>query len=542
MRFLRYLTAAVSVCSLAYSGSGVNACTNLLVTAGASADGSVMITYTCDGEFYPHLTVTPAADHEPGEVVKLWNGAEIAQVPHTYSVVGLINEHQLVIGETTFGGREELHNPDGKLEYWDMMHIALQRAKTAREAIQVMTSLVEEYGYASTGESFSIGDPHEAWILEMIGPGPGGKGALWVARRIPDGYISAHANKARISDFPLDDPENCLYSENVINFAVEKGYYDPSTGKPFSFCDAYCPATPKNQRYAGARVWSLFRRAAPSLHLSPDYHRAVPGAKPYPLWIKPDKPLSVSDVFALMRDHYEGTDYDMTKGIDAGPYGNPYRWRPMYWNVDGEEYAWERPISTQQTAFSFVSQSRRNLPDAVGGLLWYGLDDTAFTCYMPLYCSITDVPESFRTGGLDHFSWDSAFWVFNFVSNFAGLKYSYMHKDIVAVQQEIENTFLQLQPAVEQTGITLALSNPPLARKFLTDYSVSHADMTVRRWKLLGEYLIRKYNDGYVQKRPGRPSAVGYPDAWLRRVLRERPNQYRLPEDPSRLPATERDN
>ncbi|MGB3479312.1 MAG: C69 family dipeptidase, partial [bacterium] len=251
-----------------------NACTNLLVTKGASSDGSVMITYTCDAEFHPHLEYTPAADYQPGDSLEIsdWHGNTqgwISQVEHTYAVVNLINEHQLAISETTFSGREELRNSEGLLHYWDMMYLALKRVRTAREAIDVMTDLVAEYGYRSTGESFSIADPDEAWILEMIGPGEGGEGAQWVAVRVPDGFISCHANKARIGEFPLDDPENCLYSGNVISFAVEKGYYDPDSGEPFRFCEAYCPATPRNQRYADARVWSIFRRAAPSRDLSP---------------------------------------------------------------------------------------------------------------------------------------------------------------------------------------------------------------------------------------------------------------------------------
>ena len=322
----------------------VNACTNLLVTKGASEDGSVMITYTCDGEFHPILEYHPASDHGPNDSLEItdWSGkvrGKVKQVPHTYAVVGLMNEYQLTIGETTFDGREELQNPDGLLEYWDMMQLALERAKTAREAIKVMTDMVEQYGYRSTGETFSIADPKEAWIMEMIGPDSGGHGAEWVALKIPDGYISCHANKARIGEFPLKDKKNCLYSSNVISFAIEKGYYDPKSGEPFRFCDAYCPPTPKNQRYADTRVWSIFRRAAPSQNFSPDYHRGVEGAKPYPLWIKPDKNLSVADVFSLMRDHYEGTPYDMTKGIDAGPYGSPDHWRPITWTVDSVEYA-----------------------------------------------------------------------------------------------------------------------------------------------------------------------------------------------------------
>jgi dipeptidase len=452
----------------------------------------------------------------------------IEEVTRSNAVVYLMNEHQLVIGETTFGGRNELENPDGLLHYWHLMQLGLQRAKTAREAIDVMTGLVDEYGYRSTGESISIADPNEAWLLEIIGPGPGGKGAQWVALRIPDGYVCAHANMSRIGTFPLDDKKNCLYSENVISFAVEKGYYDPDSGKPFSFKDAYNPPHPEMLRYAATRVWSLFRRAAPSREFSPDYHRGVEGAEPYPLWIKPDKKLSVSDVFALMRDHYEGTDYDMTKGVDAGPFGTPNRWRPISWELDGATYAWERPISTQQTGFSYVSQSRSWLPDPVGGILWYGVDDTYTTCYFPLYCGIDAVPPSFKDGSLRRFSWDSAWWVFNFVANFANLKYSYMIEDIRAVQTELEGSLLSLQPSFEKTAVELAENNPELLTRYLTNYSITQGEMIVERWKRLGEHLITKYNDGYVQNEKGRPEEKGYPDDWIQRVIGTRPDQFKL--------------
>jgi len=516
------------------------ACTNLLVTKGASADGSVMITYTCDAEFHPTLEYSPAADHPDGDSIEItdWSGkvrGKIAQVAHTYAVVDLMNEHQLAISETTFGGREELRNPDGLLHYWDMMVLALKRARTAREAITVMIDLVAEHGYRSGGETFSIADTKEAWIMEMIGPGPGGEGAHWVALRIPDGYISCHANKARIGEFPLDDPENCLYSKDVISFAVEKNYYDPNSGEPFRYCEAYCPATPKNKRYADARVWSIFNRAAPSRNFSSDYHRSVPDTEPYPLWIKADKKLSLSDVFSLMRDHYEGTPYDMTKGVDAGPYGTPNRWRPITWrpnSVDttGPEYAWERPISTQQTGFSFVSQSRGWLPDKIGGVYWYGVDDTYTTCYCPLYCGINAIPESFTVGKLGAFSWESAWWVFNFVANYANLKYSFMLSEIQAVQSDLEGTFLRLQPAVEKTALDLSESDQELMTRFLTDYSVMHAEQVVDRWKTLAEHLLTKYNDGYVKDENGRPKERGYPEGWLRKVVEARPHQFRLPE------------
>jgi dipeptidase len=523
--------------------TAASACTNAIITKGASADGSVIITYTCDGEFHPRLQRYPTADYPPGEMLDIrdWGGqlrGQIPQVAHTYAVVGLMNEHQLAIAETTFDGRLELQNPAGVMHYWDLMRLALQRARTAREAIQVMIGLVERYGYRSTGESISIADPNEAWLLEIIGRGPGRHGALWVAVRIPDGQICAHANKARIGEFPLDDPENCLYATDVISFAIERGYYDPASGRPFRYCDAYCPPTPRNQRYAEARGWSIFRRAAPSLNLSPDYHRAVDGAAPYPLHITPDRPLALADVFALMRDHYEGTDFDMTQGLDAGPHNTPNRWRPINWAVGDGEYTWERPISTQQTGFSFVAQSRHWLPNPVGGLLWYGVDDTYTTCYVPLYCSIDALPESFTTGSLGRFSWDSAWWVFNFVGNYANLRYSDMIGDIQAVQRDLEGTLLALQPAVEKTALELAGSDAQLMRRYLTDYCVWHAEDVVRRWRQLGEHLVQKYNDGYVQDDHGQPQERGYSPEWLRRVLAERPDQYRLKPTPADVPES----
>jgi dipeptidase len=492
-----------------------------------------MITYTCDGEFHPHLEYTPAADYEPGdslEIVK-WGGevlGKIAQVEHTYAVVGMMNEHQLAIGETTFDGRTELRNPDGLLHYWDLMELALLRAKTARQAVDVITGLVAQYGYRSTGESISIADPNEAWILEIIGPGPAGEGAEWVAVRVPDGHISAHANKARIGEFPLDDPDNCVYSDNVISFAVEKGYYDPDSGEPFKFCDVYCPPTPFNLKVCEARVWRLFRRAAPSQEFSSDYHRAVPGAEPYPLWIKPDKKLSVQDVFDLMRDHYEGTEFDMTRGVDAGPYGSPYRWRPLKWAMDSVEYCWERAISTQQTGFSIVSQSRSSLPDPVGGVLWWGVDDTYMTCYVPLYCGIDAVPESFAVGKLSEFSWESAWWVFNFVSNYANLAYSHMMPEIQAVQSELEGGCLAEQKVIDETAVKLYKSDREQMVRYLTNYSVATGERVVNRWRQLGEHLITKYNDGYKKNDEGRPKDKGYPERWYRRVLDENGDELRL--------------
>ncbi len=532
------LKIMILVLFLFYPLQGLNAeddnCSSFLVTKGASADGSVMITYTCDGEFLPHLEYLPAEDHKPDAFIEIsgWGGkvrGKVKQVPHTYAVVGLMNEYQLAIGETTFGGRNELRNPDGLLHYFFLMNLALQRAKTAREAVKVMAELVDEYGYASTGESFSIADPHEAWIMEMIGPGPGGKGAHWVALRVPDGYVCGHANMSRIGEFPLDDPENCLYSPDVISFAEAKGYYDKSSGKPFSFRYAYDPPKPEALRTCAARVWSMFRRSAPSLNLSSDFQRGKQGTEPYPLWVKPDKKLSLQDVMNIMRDHYEGTEYDMTKGIDAGPFGCPVRYRDLTWEVDGVKYIWERPISTQQTGFSFISQSRSWLPDAIGGVYWYGVDDTYTSCYFPLYCSIQDLPVSFTKGDLQRFSWDSAWWVFNFVSNYANLKYSYMVKDIQKVQTELEGKFISLQPVIEKTALELYNTDQKLLVDYLTNYSVSLGEQVVKRWIELGEHLLTKYNDGYVKDEKGRPRGVGYPAEWLREVIRSKPDQFKLP-------------
>ena len=525
--------AILTLSAMLVAYSAAEACTNLIVTKSASADGSVMITYTCDGEFHPHMRLYPAADYGPDEVVEIkdWSGnvqGTVKQVAHTYAVLYLMNEHQVAIGETTFTGREELINPDGLLHYWWLMRLALQRARTAREAVEVIAGLVEEYGYASEGESISIGDPEEAWLMEIIGPGPGGKGANWVAVRIPDGYICAHANKARIGEFPLNDKKNCLYSERVIDFAIEKGYYDPSSGKPFSFSEAYCPADQQKLRYTATRVWSIFRRAAPSKDWPVDYHRGVEGAEPYPLWIKPDKKLSKDDVYGLMRDHYEGTDYDMTRGVDAGPFGTPNRWRPMTFETAGTDYTWERPISTQQTGFSFVSQSRSWLPDPIGGVFWYGVDDTYFTCYIPFYCGINAVPDCYAKGSMGEFSWDSAWWVTNFIANFANIKYSYMKEDIQNVQSELENTFDALQPTIDKTALELHKESPELLTNYLTDYSISQAEKALKRYRDLAHMLIRKYNDGYVQDENKRPREVGYPEAWYREVIRARPDQFRI--------------
>ncbi len=513
------------------------ACTNFIVTAGASTDGSVFITYSADShEFYGMLIHIPAATHLPGEMLKVYEWdtgkylGEIAQPPRTYAVVGNINEHQVAIGETTFGGRRELSDPKAILDYGSLMYIALQRARTAREAIKVITDLVAEYGYYSSGESMSISDPKEAWIFEIISKGPDNKGAVWVARKVPDGYISGHANQARIRQFPLNDPENTIYAPDVISFARDKGYFD-GPDEAFSFADAYAPIDFGGARFCDARVWCMFHRTAPSQNLSPDWAMGKQGAEPMPLWIKPDRKLSVRDVMELMRDHYQGTPLDMTQDIGAGPHELPYRWRPLTWKVDGTEYFHERATSTQQTGFSFVAQSRGWLPDPIGGVLWFGLDDTNSTVYMPMYCGISRVPHCVaeNNGSFREFSWDSAFWVFNFVANYSYLRYSDMIKDVQIVQRELEGRFLGEQEAVDSAALALYEKSPRLAADYLTDYSVRVGDETVKRWKKLGEHLIWKYVDGNVRDEFGKPKHPGYPPSWYERVARAEGDRLAVP-------------
>ncbi len=506
-----------------------DACTSILVTKGASVDGSTMISYSADAEFHPRPRIIPAADHKPGskKEIRGWRGVlgHVPEVRHTYKVVGLMNEHQLAIGETTFGGRTELKSNKGIFHYYPLMLIALERAKTAREAITVMTSLVEKYGYISEGESISIADKNEVWLLEIVGPGKNRRGAIWVAVRIPDGMVAAHANMSRIHRFPLNDPDNARYSKNVIKYAIKKGYYNPKSNKPFSFSNAYNPPTHEQVKVAERRVWSIFRRAAPSLKLSPDYSSLLPGSKPYPLFIKPDRKLSVRDVIALHRDHYEGTRFDTTKDHLAGPFGAPDRWRPLKWEAGGKKYSWERPIATQQVGFVYVSQSRADFPDAIGGVNWFGMDNPYTNVFVPFYTSITRFPKSYVTGKLSHFTPESAWWAYNFVANYANLRYSYMIKDIQKVQQEIEDVIFGLQPAVEQAARHLRKTNPEMIGPYLTQYCNSTAEETLQKWWDLADLLITKYNDGYIQNPKGRPQEIGYPKKWLEQELEQGPKR-----------------
>jgi dipeptidase len=528
---MKKMTAVVIVALIVFIFSSMPAstCTNFLITRGASADGSTMITYAADShDLYGELYYFPARDHASGTMVDIYEWdtgtylGQIPQVQHTYAVVGLMNEHQVSIGETTWGGRSELRDSTAVIDYGSLMFLALQRARTAREAIEIMGKLVAEHGYYSSGESFSISDPDEVWFMDLIGKVPGNSGAVWVARRIPDGYISAHANQARIRQFPLNDEKNCLYAPDVIDFAREMGYYE-GPDEEFSFADAYAPLDYGALRFCEARVYAMFNRAAPSLGLSMDYVKGVAGAEPMPLWIEPDTKLSVHDVMELMRDHFEGTDFDMTKDIGAGPYVCPYRWRPLTWKVDDKEYVNERATSTQQTGFSFVAQARSRFPDPIGGIFWFGVDDTYSTVYCPMYCGIKRVPKPYAVGTADfhNFSWDSAFWVFNWVSNYAYSRYTDMIRDIKIVQRNLEGSFLADQKSVDEAALALYEQSPGLAIDYLTEYSCRVGNETVARWRKLGENLLVKYMDGNVKDEHGHATHPGYPESWYREIVEE---------------------
>jgi len=534
----KILTSLILIILLLLEYDPSSACTNFLITRRASHDGSTMITYAVDAHnLYGELYYTPARYHLPGSMLDIYEWdtgkflGQIPQVERTYTVVGNMNEFQVAIGETTYGGRGGLQDSTAIMDYGSLMYIALQRAKTAREAIQIMTELVAEHGYCSEGESFSISDPNEVWIMEMIGKGPENKGAVWVARKIPDGYICAHANQARIRQFPLNDKKNCLYAKDVISFAREKGWFD-GADKDFSFAETYAPLDYGALRFCEARVYAMFKRAAPSLKLPMDYVKGEPGAQPLPLWIKPDKKLSVRDVMELMRDHFEGTDFDMTQDIGAGPYQLPYRWRPLTWKVDGTLYCNERATSTQQTGFSFIAQSRSYLPNAIGGVFWFGVDDTYSTVYVPMYCAITEVPWVYAVGNgsFNEFTWDSGFWVFNFVSNYCYLRYSDMIQDVRLVQQELEGRFFANQPKIEKAALTLYNQSPQLAVDYLTNYSVNEGNATVKRWKKLGEKLIFKYLDGNMKDELNNVTHPGYPESWYRKIIEETGDHFKMRE------------
>jgi dipeptidase len=554
-------------------------CTNYLVTKGASVDGSTMITYAADSHvLYGELYYWPAGEHAEGTMIDVYEWdtgkylGKIKQAPRTYNVVGNMNEFQVAIGETTYGGRPELVDTTGIIDYGSLIYITLQRARSAREAIQIMAELVEEYGYYSSGESFSIADKDEVWYMELIGKGTNmtydrrsktnsnaNKGAVWVALRIPDGYVSGHANQARITTFPLADGKysissnefdkidqadiRTIYSHDVISFAREKGYY-VGEDKNFSFSDTYAPVDFGGARFCEIRVWTMFNRVTDGMDAHWDYVKGniqreeqfadgTPNPNDYatnrmPLWVKPEKKISPNDMMMFMRDYLQDTELDMRNDLGAGPYAVPYRWRPLTFEIDGVEYVNERATATQQTGFSFVSQSRSWLPDAIGGIIWWGVDDANACVYMPMYSSITTIPHNFEVGNGAMMEWSetSGFWLFNQVSNFAYTRYSHIQPDVEIVRDGLEKMFLDRTSAVDAAALKLYEANPAQAIAYLTDYSNDQASRTFNAYKKLYQHLFLKYMDGNVkykvegQQNP-KVEFPGYSEEFLRRLVKE---------------------
>ena len=495
-----------------------------------------MVTYAADAhDLYGELYFQDRAVHKPGATreVKDWDSLQvlgnISQPAKTYRRVGNINEHQVVIAESTFGGRKELHDTSGGIDYGSMIYIALERATTAREAISIMTSLANEHRYRSKGETFSIADPNEVWIMDLIGKGLGHKGVVWVACKVPDGYVTAHANFPRIRQFPRNDPRQCLYADDVVSFARDKGFFSGSDDE-FSFVDAYAVTSCEALRTTEARVWSFFNRVAPSQKIAPDAPLCKPGSKPLPLWIKPDRKLTVKDLMAAMRDHFEDTPFEMRDDVGAGPFSLPYRWRPLRWEFEGKTYSHQRAIATQQTGFSFISQSRAGMPGAVGGVLWFGVDDAASTVYVPMYAGIDRAPKAYAhgTASFEKFSWDSAFWVFNWIANFAYGRYADIIKDIEKAQRELEEGFFAQQAQIEKRAMALYASSPAQASALLTRYSEQASDRVMERWKQLGPALLMKYMDGNIRNDKGEPTHPPYAPSWYRRIVAENGNAQRV--------------
>ena len=537
--------------ALAVGSPAARACTSFLVGKKASADGSAFITYNQDDYgMFGRLHYLPAATHAPGSMRRIIDGdtnayhGEIPEAPYTYAVMGYINEHQVAITETTFGGREELADPNGIIDYVSLMTIALQRSKTAREAIQVMTTLVQTYGYASEGESFSIADPNEVWMLEMIGKGPEERGTVWVAVRIPDDCIACHANQSRIHRFDMKDKQNVMYAKDVVSFARKRGYFSGKDAD-FSFADAYAPADFGAIRYCETRVWSFYNKWVEGMDRYLDYAdgRHIGQAEPMPLYFKPKQKLSLHDVMNSMRDHYEGTPFDVTKDVGAGPYCAPYRPTPLTWEYEGKKYFNERPISTQQTAGTYVIQVRDFLPNAVGGVLWYGNDDPNMVPYTPVYCSATQAPSCYDPSDADGvtFSWNSAFWVQNWVSNMTYPRYSQLFPSLQQARQELEDRYAAHQAEVERQAMELLRYDAARAAAYLTDYSADCARQMMDRWIKLGQYLIVKYNDQTVKPEKdgkfeltpdglgARPVRPGFNESYKQTIVKETGDKYLIP-------------
>ncbi len=531
-RFLKIVALVGAMLGSVYT---TDACTNFIVTRGASTDGSNMVTYAADS----HQLYGALYQYIPGKLAEWMDVTEwdtgryigkIRQADVTYRTLGNSNEHSLFITETTFGGRPELEDPKGGIDYGSLIYITLQRAKTAREAIDIIVELANTYGYCSSGESFSLIDTEEAWIMELIGKGPEDKGIVWVARRIPDGYVSAHANQARITTFPWDDPENCLYAPDVADVARKFGWFD-GKNEDFSFAEAYAPADFSALRGCEARVWAFFRTVAEGMDKYEDYAMGHNPNNRMPLWVKPTEKVSPKLLMDCMRDHYEGTKMDMTEDIGAGGEGCPYRWRPMFFEVDGQEYCNERATATQQTGFWLVGQAR---PGKVG-ILWFGTDDAATSPLTPIYVTATEVPECLREGNgtMLKYSDTSMFWITNRVAQFAYLRYNTVGKHVREYVDRWENTMLETVPAMDaKIG---SAKNPKKAAKVATELSVENAQAIFNIWVDLDKYMMVKYIDGNVKGEdangfidngngkdiPGKIEQPGYSERWKRAVAED---------------------
>ena len=526
------------------------ACTNIIVGKKASVDGSVLVSYSADSYgcygvmqhfapgCHPQGSVRPVYDWE----TNAYKGT-IPEAPVTYNVVGNMNEHQVTIAETTFGGREELVDTTGLLDYGSLIYIALQRSRTAREAIDVMTSLVAEYGYCSEGETFTLADPQEAWIMEMVGKGPGVKGAVWVAVRIPDDCVCAHANQSRIHRFMHYDKKECLFAKDVVSFARSKGLYK-GKDKDFDFAATYCPIDFSGARACEARVWGFYRLCVDGMDRYFEYASGKDlTATPMDLFYRPNKQLSVQDVQAAMRDQYEGTPLDMTHDAGAGVYQSPYRPRPLFWEHEGKKYFNERPIGTQQSSFTFVAQMRASLPDAIGGVLWFANDDSKTSAYTPVYCCVDTIPACYtKTSGDDvSFSFKSAFWMCNWVANMVYPRFSLLYPDLEKRRTALEKSFFNQQQEVEAKALQLYGQDSKKAVAYLTDYSTAMADRMMEEWMQLAQFLIVKYNDNVVKPETdgvflrtkdglgAKVQSVGYPKATYDRIIKETDDRFLVP-------------
>ena len=544
---IRYALTTLLLAAAAYA----QACTNFIVGKDASADGSVFCTYNADDYgMFGRLTHYPAATHRPGEMRDIidydtheYHG-RIPEAEITYNVVGNINEWQVTINETTFGGREEMVDTTGIIDYGSLMHIALQRATTARQAISIMTTLAETYGYCSEGETFSVCDPNEAWIMEMMGQGPGSHDVVWVAVRIPDNAICAHANQSRIYTFDQHDPDNVLFSDDCITFARSKGWFD-GDDSDFSFCETYAYPDFSGRRCCEARVWSFFN------HFATDMERYLPFVngkdslwEKMPLWIVPERKVSLQDVMACMRDHYEGTPFALDNDMGQGLWQMPYRPTPLTFTLDDKTYFNERPTSTQQTSFSIVCQMRAWLPRQIGGIIWFGNDDGNMVPYTPVYCSATRMPPCYDTPGADAvtFSFDNAFWVCNWVSNMVYPRYCQMFPTLQAVRDSLEQSYQDQLPDIEQQASALCNDDPAAAADLLNNFSIDKAQQMLDRWRQLAFFLIVKYNDmavkpdtnGVFLRTPeglgAKVQRPGYPEPVARELIRLTGDRYAVPQ------------